>query len=70
MLKEKVEQENFEVLCNKVLRFVMNGIDLPKVKKNPMKEAAKMLTKTLEKMIKEIEGEGKEYPKSKADGLE
>lgn len=46
MLKDKVEQDNFEELCEKALRFVMNGIELPKVKKNPMEEAADMFTKT------------------------
>lgn len=46
MLKDKVEQDNFEELCEKALRFVMNGIELPKVKKNPMEEAADMLSKT------------------------
>lgn len=46
LLKEKVEQDNFDELCNKMLRFVMNGIELPKVKKNPMEEATEMLSKT------------------------
>lgn len=46
MLKDKVEQSNFEELCNKVLRFVMNGIELPKIKKNPVEEATEMLSKT------------------------
>ena len=47
MLKDKVEQSNFEELCEKALRFVMNGIDLPKVKKTPAEEAAEMVTKIL-----------------------
>ena len=61
MLKEKVEQDNFDDLCNKMLRFVMNGIELPKVKKNPMEEATEMLSKTfvfpnsLQEAIKQIE---------------
>lgn len=61
MLKDKVEQSNFEELCNKVLHFVMNGIELPKVKKNPMEEAADMFTKTflfanpLQDALKELE---------------
>ena len=46
LLKEKVEQDNFEELCNKVLRFVMDGIELPKFKKTPAEEAADMFTKT------------------------
>lgn len=46
LLKEKVEQDNFDELCNKMLRFVMNGIELPKVRKNPMEEATEMLSKT------------------------
>ena len=40
MLKDKVEQSDFEELCNKVLRFVMDGIELPKFKKTPAEEAA------------------------------
>lgn len=77
MLKDKVEQDNFEELCNKVLLFVMNGIDLPKIKKTPAEEAADMLSKTFlfpkfdknsfDKMIKEIEGG--EIPKSKGGEL-
>lgn len=77
MLKDKIEQDNFEELCEKALKFVMNGIELPKVKKNPMEEAADMLSKTFlfpkfdknsfDKMIKEIEGG--EIPKSKGGEL-
>lgn len=61
MLKDKIEQENFEELCNKMLRFAMDGIDLPKVKKTPAEEAADMFTKTflfsnpLQDALKEIE---------------
>ena len=46
LLKEKVEQDNFDELCNKMLRFVMNGIELPKVKKSPVEEATDILSKT------------------------
>ena len=73
MLKDKIEQDNFEELCNKVLRFAMNGIDLPKVKKNPMEEAADMFTKTflfanpLQDALKEL-GKG-DLPKPKEDEL-
>lgn len=73
MLKDKFEQDNFEELCNKMLRFVMNGIELPKVKKNPMEEATEMLSKTfvfpnpLQEALKELE-KG-DLPKSKTDEL-
>lgn len=73
LLKEKVEQDNFDELCNKMLRFVMNGIELPKVKKNPMEEATEMLSKTfvfsnpLQEALKEL-GKG-DLPKSKEDEL-
>ena len=73
LLKDKVEQDNFDDLCNKMLRFVMNGITLPKVKKNPMDEAAEMLSKTfgfpnsIQDALKELE-KG-ELPKSKEDEL-
>lgn len=74
LLKEKVEQENFEELCNKMLQFVMNGIELPKVKKNPMEEATEMLSKTLvfsnpiQEALKGLDKDA--LPKFKADELE
>ena len=46
MLKDKVEQDNYNELCEKALKFVMNGIELPKFKKTPAEEAADMFTKT------------------------
>ena len=55
MLKDKVEQDNFEELCEKVLKFVMDGIELPKIKKNPMEEAAEMLSKLATSGLHEIE---------------
>lgn len=55
MLKDKVEQDNFEELCEKTLKFVMNGIELPKVKKNPVEEAADMLAKLATSGLAEIE---------------
>lgn len=70
MLKDKVEQSDFEELCNKVLRFVM-GIELPKFKKTPAEEAADMFTKTflfanpLQDALKEL-GKG-DLPKPKKD---
>ena len=73
MLKDKVEQDNYNELCEKALRFVMNGIDLPKVKKNPMEEAADMFTKTflfanpLQDALKELK-KG-DLPKTKEDEL-
>ena len=73
LLKDKVEQDNFDDLCNKMLRFVMNGITLPKVKKNPMDEAAEMLSKTfvfpnpLQEALKELEKGA--LPESKEDKL-
>lgn len=47
MLKDKVEQPNYSELCEKALEFVMDGIELPKIKKTPAEEAADMFTKTL-----------------------
>lgn len=73
MLKDKVEQDNFEELCEKALRFVMNGIELPKVKKTPAEEAADMFTKTflfanpLQDALKEL-GKG-DLPKPNEDEL-
>lgn len=73
MLKDKVEQDNFEELCNKVLRFVMDGIELPKFKKTPAEEAAEMLSKTflfanpLQDALKEL-GKG-DLPKPKEEEL-
>lgn len=65
MLKGKVEQDNYEALCTKVLTFIMNGIELPKVKESPSDKLIEMMTKipfagtmnkdSFEKMIKEIE---------------
>lgn len=55
MLKDKVEQPNYSELCEKALRFVMNGIELPKVKKNPVEEAAEMLSKLATSGLDEIE---------------
>ena len=46
MLKDKVEQDNYNELCEKALKFVMNGIELPKINKTPAEEAADMFTKT------------------------
>ena len=46
MLKDKVEQPNYNELCEKALKFVMNGIELPKINKTPAEEAADMFTKT------------------------
>lgn len=46
MLKDKVEQPNYSELCEKTLKFVMDGIELPKIKKTPAEEAADMFTKT------------------------
>jgi hypothetical protein len=46
MLKDKVEQPNYSELCEKALKFVMDGIDLPKINKTPAEEAADMFNKT------------------------
>ena len=46
MLKDKVEQPNYSELCEKALKFVLDGIELPKIKKTPAEEAADMFTKT------------------------
>ena len=46
MLKDKVEQPNYNELCEKALKFILNGIELPKVKKTPAEEAADMFAKT------------------------
>lgn len=46
MLKDKVEQPNYGELCEKALKFVMGGIELPKINKTPAEEAADMFTKT------------------------
>ena len=46
MFKDKVEQPNYNELCEKALKFVTDGIELPKIKKTPAEEAADMFTKT------------------------
>ena len=46
ILKDKVEQPNYNELCEKALQFVMKGIELPKIKKTPAEEAVDMFTKT------------------------
>lgn len=61
LLKEKVEQDNFEELCNKMMHFIMDGITLPKVKKTPAEEATDMFAKTflfanpIQEALKELE---------------
>ena len=73
MLKDKVEQPNYSELCEKALKFVMDGIELPKVKKTPAEEAADMFTKTflfanpLQDALKELK-KG-DLPKSNDDEL-
>lgn len=73
MLKDKVEQPNYSELCEKALNFVMNGIELPKIKKTPAEEAADMFTKTflfanpIQDALKELK-KG-DLPKTKEDEL-
>ena len=73
MLKDKVEQPNYSELCEKALKFVLDGIELPKIKKTPAEEAADMFTKTLllsnplQDALKELK-KG-DLPKTKEDEL-
>ena len=73
MLKDKVEQPNYSELCEKALKFVMDGIELPKIKKTPAEEAADMFTKTflfanpIQDALKELK-KG-DLPKTKEDEL-
>lgn len=73
MLKDKVEQPNYSELCEKALKFVMDGIELPKIKKTPTEEAADMFTKTflfanpIQDALKELK-KG-DLPKTKEDEL-
>lgn len=73
MFKDKVEQPNYNELCEKVLKFVLDGIELPKIKKTPAEEAADMLTKTflfanpIQDALKELK-KG-DLPKTKEDEL-
>lgn len=73
MLKDKVEQPNYSELCEKALKFVMDGIELPKIKKTPAEEAADMFTKTflfanpLQEALKELK-KG-DLPKTKEEEL-
>lgn len=73
MLKDKVEQPNYSELCEKALNFVMDGIELPKIKKTPAEEAADMFTKTfllanpIQDALKEL-NKG-DLPKTKKDEL-
>lgn len=73
MLKDKVEQPNYSELCEKVLKFVLDGIELPKIKKTPAEEAADMFTKTflfanpIQDALKELKGG--DLPKTKEEEL-
>lgn len=73
MLKDKVEQPNYSELCEKALKFVMDGIELPKIKKTPAEEAADMFAKTflfanpLQEALKELK-KG-DWPKTKEEEL-
>ena len=73
MLKDKVEQPNYNELCEKALKFVLDGIELPKINKTPAEEAADMFTKTLlfanpiQDALKELK-KG-DLPKTKEDEL-
>lgn len=73
MLKDKVEQPNYSELCEKALKFVMDGIELPKIKKTPAEEAADMFTKTflfanpLQDALKELKNG--DLPKTKEEEL-
>lgn len=73
MLKDKVEQPNYSELCEKTLKFVMDDIELPKIKKTPAEEAADMFTKTflfdnpLQEALKELK-KG-DLPKTKEEEL-
>ena len=69
MLKDKIEQENYAKLCEKALRFVMNGIELPKVKKNPMDESMEMLSKLAINSLDEYEKAKLFPPKPQTDEL-
>lgn len=73
MLKDKVEQPNYNDLCEKALKFVMDGIELPKIKKTPAEEAADMFTKTflfanpIQDALKELKNS--DLPKTKEEEL-
>lgn len=77
MLKDKIEQDNYIELCERAFIFVTNGIDLPKVKKNPLEEAVDMFAKSmkpislsknsLDELMKELSGES--LSKSQRDEL-
>ena len=73
MLNDKVEQPNYSELCEKVLKFVMDGIELPKIKKTPAEEAEDMFTKTFlfANPIQDALNELKkgDLPKTKEDDL-
>ena len=73
MLKDKVEQPNYNELCEKALKFVLDGIELPKIKKTPAEEAADVFTKTflfanpIQDALKELNKGG--LPKTKEEEL-
>lgn len=73
MLKDKVEQPNYSELCEKALKFVIDGIELPKINKTPAEEAADVFTKTflfanpLQDALNELK-KG-DLPKTKEDEL-
>lgn len=57
MLKDMIEQDNYEELCNKALKFIMDGIDLSKVKKSSLEEASDLLANIQITKFEEIEPE-------------
>lgn len=59
MLKDKIEQDNYSELCEKMFIWVTNGIELPQKEKDPLND---FLTETMRKISESI-GDSSDLPK-------
>lgn len=59
LLKDKIEQDNYSELCEKMFIWVTNGIVLPQKEKDPLND---LLTETMKKLSESI-GDSGDLPK-------
>lgn len=59
LLKDKIEQDNYSELCEKMFVWVTNGIVLPQKEKDPLND---LLTETMKKLSESI-GDSGDLPK-------
>ena len=55
LLKDKIEQDNYSELCEKMFVWVTNGIVLPQKEKDPLND---LLTETMKKLSESISDSG------------